>query len=275
MSSREWRCGWSSADRRCSNYIWVIDNFIAYLGVTYIRGFTVYAVVFLLHFCTFCILCFGGGSCSCSSHSAFSYVLWRLCRTVSSSVCSCILPFVLVSIPLVFHLVGVGFFICPCWCLLLFSFGQSPLAWFIVPSTSEGSIGSVIFSCDQAALQMVFSVCPSVRPSVRLSVTPFWLCSHHRIIMKLSEVITNDQSKVHAKVQGQRSKVKVTEVTTQLNRFRTVTPVWIHIWWCNDAYSLMLLRRGALLFFKVIRQISRSHGSKNRQIWPRLGVSGL
>ena len=68
-------------------------------------------------------------------------------------------------------------------------------------------------------------------PSVRLSVTPFWLCSHHRIIMKLSEVITNDQRKVHAKGQGQRSKVKVTEVTTQLNRFWTVTPVWIHIWW--------------------------------------------
>ena len=136
-----------------------------------------------------------------------------------------------------------------------------------------------IFSCDQAALQMVFSVCPSVRlsvcPSVRLSVTPFWLCSHRRIIMKFSEVITNDQRKVNAKGQGQRSKVKVTEVTTQLNRFRTVTPVWIHIWWCNDAYSLMLLRRGALLFFKVIRQISRSHGSKNRPIWPRLGVSGL
>ena len=40
-------------------------------------------------------------------------------------------------------------------------------------------------------------------------------------------------------------------------------------------YSLMLLRRGALLFFKVIRQISRSHGTKNRRIWPRLGVSGL
>ena len=128
-----------------------------------------------------------------------------------------------------------------------------------------------IFSCDQAALQMVFSVCPSVC----LSVTPFWLCSHHRIIMKFSGVITNDQSKVHAKGQGQRSKVKVTEVTTQLNRFRTVTPVWIDIWWGNDAYSLMLLRRGALLFFKVIRQISRWHGSKNRRIWPRLGVSGL
>ena len=41
MLSREWRCSWSSADRRCSNYIWVIDNFIAYLGASYIRGFTV------------------------------------------------------------------------------------------------------------------------------------------------------------------------------------------------------------------------------------------
>ena len=100
-------------------------------------------------------------------------------------------------------------------------------------------------------------------------------CSLHRIIMKFSGVITNDKSDVHARGQGQGSKVKVTEVNTQLNRFRTVTPVWIHIWWWNDAYSLMMLRRGALLFFKVIRQISRSHGSKNRRILPKLDVSGL
>ena len=119
-----------------------------------------------------------------------------------------------------------------------------------------------IFSCDQAALWMVFSVRLSVRLSVCPSVTPFWLCSHYRIIMKFSGVITRDQGKVHAKGQGQRSKVKVKEVTTQVNRFRTVTPVWIHIWWWNDTYSLMLLRRGALLFLKVIRQISRSHGAK-------------
>ena len=132
---------------------------------------------------------------------------------------------------------------------------------------------AVIFSCDQAALNG--SVCPSVCLSVCLSVTPFWLCYHHIIIMKFSGLITKDQGKVHAKGQGQRSKVKVTEVTTQLNRFRTVTPVWIHIWWWNDAYSLIMLRRGALLFFKVIHQISRSHGYKNRQILPRLGVSGL
>ena len=41
LSSREWRCSWSSADRRCSNYIWAINNFIADWGATYIRGFTV------------------------------------------------------------------------------------------------------------------------------------------------------------------------------------------------------------------------------------------
>ena len=74
----------------------------------------------------------------------------------------------------------------------------------------------VHFSCDQAALWMVFSVRLSVCLSVRLSVTPFWLCSHHRIIMKFSGVITTDQGNVHAKGQGQRSKVKVTEVTIQI-----------------------------------------------------------
>ena len=118
-------------------------------------------------------------------------------------------------------------------------------------------------------------VCPYICPSVCLSVTPFWLCFHHRIIMTFSGVIINDRSDVHAKGQGQRSKVKVTKVNTQLSRFRTVTPVWIHIWWWNDTWSLMLLRRGALLFFKVISRISRSHDSKNCRIWPKLGVSGL
>ena len=99
-------------------------------------------------------------------------------------------------------------------------------------------------------LSVCLSVRPSVCPFVCPSVTTFWLFSHHHIIMKFSGVITRDQGKVHAKGQGQRSKVKVTEVTTQLNRFRTVTPVWIHIWWWNDTYSLMLLRRGALFFLK-------------------------
>ena len=63
-----------------------------------------------------------------------------------------------------------------------------------------------------------------------------------------------------------RSKVKVTEVKTQLDRFRTIIPVWFHIWWWNDALSLLLLRRGAQLFFMVIRQISRSHGDKKSKM---------
>ena len=124
-------------------------------------------------------------------------------------------------------------------------------------------------------LSVRLSVCLSVCLSVRLSVTPFSPCSHHRIIMKFSGVITMVKSDVHAKGQGQRSKVKVTEVNTQLSRCQTLTPVWIHIWQWNHAHSWKQHRRGALLFFKVIRQISRSHGSKNRRIWPRLSVSGL
>ena len=42
--SREWRCSWSSADRRCSNYIWVINNLIAYKGAPYIRYLTVHYI---------------------------------------------------------------------------------------------------------------------------------------------------------------------------------------------------------------------------------------
>ena len=102
------------------------------------------------------------------------------------------------------------------------------------------------------------SVCLSVCLPVRLSHI-FRLCTLHRIIEKFSGVVTNDKSDVHAKSQGQRSKVKVTEVNIQLSHFQTVTPVSIQISWWNDSQSLMLLRRGALLFFKVICQISRSH----------------
>ena len=42
LSSWEWRCSWSSADRRCSNYIWVINNLIAHQCAPYIRELTVY-----------------------------------------------------------------------------------------------------------------------------------------------------------------------------------------------------------------------------------------
>ena len=46
--------------------------------------------------------------------------------------------------------------------------------------------------------------------SVRLSATPVWQCSCHRIILKFSGVFTNKRRNVHAKGQGQASKIKVT-----------------------------------------------------------------
>ena len=133
-------------------------------------------------------------------------------------------------------------------CVIVFSNGGSPTTVTQKPTIL-------------AATKQIYEwFSPSVRPSVCLSVTPFWLCSHHRIIMTFSGVITIDKSDVHAKGQGQRWKVNVTEVMTPFSRFRTVTPVRIHILRWKDADSLMLLRRGALLFFKVIRQILSSHG---------------
>ena len=53
-----------------------------------------------------------------------------------------------------------------------------------------------------------------------------------------------------------------TKILTPFRRFQIVTPVWIHWWLWNDAQSLKQHRLGAILFFKVIRQISRSHGTK-------------
>ena len=60
--SREWRCSGGITDRRCSNHIWVINNFIAYWVATYIRGLTVYSARHVLivickkYFNTFYIL---------------------------------------------------------------------------------------------------------------------------------------------------------------------------------------------------------------------------
>ena len=109
-----------------------------------------------------------------------------------------------------FQLIGVG---TDCYCPHDISYKYAPhwQAYFLA-----------------ATKQLYEWLSPSICPSVRLSVTPFWLCSHHRIIMKVPGVINNIRSDVHAKGQGQKSKVKVTEVKTQLKRFRTVTPIWIH-----------------------------------------------
>ena len=135
------------------------------------------------------------------------------------------------------------------------------------------SLSIPIFSCDQAALWMVQSVRLSVRPSVCLSVRPsvchtfltmFPSSYHHEIFRSCyqwQKWRPCKRSRSEVKGQGHRGH-------DPNFRFRTVTPVWIHIWWWNDTYSLMLLRWGALLFFKVIRQISRSHGAKIAEFDP-------
>ena len=74
------------------------------------------------------------------------------------------------------------------------------------------------------------------------------LCCHHHMIMKFSWVITNDRSEVHVKFQGQRSRSQRSKPNLGISRL--LTPVWVDIWWWYDAQSLMLLRRGVLLFFR-------------------------
>ena len=111
-------------------------------------------------------------------------------------------------------------------------------------------------------------------PSVRLSHL-FGQCSSYRIIIKLLGVITVDKGDVHANGQGQRPKVKVTEVKTQSSHFRTVTPVRIQIWRWNDVQSLMWLRRCALLFSRSFVKFQGHGGQKNCQFWPELGACGL
>ena len=47
--SREWRCSWNSAEKRCSIYIWMINNVIAHYGASYIRDLTVVLISWILH----------------------------------------------------------------------------------------------------------------------------------------------------------------------------------------------------------------------------------
>ena len=107
-----------------------------------------------------------------------------------------------------------------------------------------------ICSCNQAVLWMIQSICPSVCLSVSHNFLTMFPSSYH------PEIFRSDcQWQKWRPYKRSRSKVKVTEVNTQLSRFWTVTPVWIHIWWWNDAQSLMLLRRGALLFLAATKQL--------------------
>ena len=79
--------------------------------------------------------------------------------------------------------------------------------------------------------------------------------------------------------QGHPSNFKVTWdkillISTRIERFRTVTPVWIPWWIWNDAQSWTWYRINALLFFEVINQIPRSHGLNNWRFESNLRLLG-
>ena len=80
------------------------------------------------------------------------------------------------------------------------------------------------------------SVCLFVCLSFGLS-HPFHYVSIIVSSWNFQGLIPYDRSDVHANGQDQRSKVKVQEVKIQFSRFRTITPVWIHIWWWKDAQT--------------------------------------
>ena len=80
-------------------------------------------------------------------------------------------------------------------------------------------------------------------------------------------------SKSTVKFQGQTG--QKSPILTRIGRFQTVIPVLNHRWLRNNAESLKYHRRDVLLFFKVIRQIPRSHRTQIRRFWPEFGISGL
>ena len=110
---------------------------------------------------------------------------------------------------------------------------------------STKMVPSTIFSCNQAALRTLLSV----------RLTPLEQCPSHRIIMNFQELLplTKVMSTQKVQVKSQRSmSQRSRQILPQFGCFRTVTPVWIYQWLWNDAQSLELHRRGALLFFNVI-----------------------
>ena len=132
---------------------------------------------------------------------------------------------------------------------------------------------TMILSCDQAALRTLLSACLSVRlsvcPSVCYTFFTMSLSSYHHEVSR-----SYCQWQMWCPYKRSRSEVKgKCDRGQNHSRFSTVTPAWFDIWWWNDAQSLMLLMRGALLFFKVIPQISRSHRAKNADFDPNLAFT--
>ena len=137
--------------------------------------------------------------------------------------------------------------------------------------------------------ESIFQLRPSSskNTSVCLSATPSSQCSCHHIIVKFSGVITIDKRDVHAEGQGQRSKVKVTEVKTQFKLFLDRnTSLNSHMFQDRNtsfnshmtmnkctkvdvAYERCpIVFKGHLSNFKVTQL-------KNPRFWPKLGVSRL
>ena len=60
---------------------------------------------------------------------------------------------------------------------------------------------------------------------------------------------------------------KKLSILTRIERFRTVTLVWIHRWLWNDAQSLKQHRRGALLFSRSSIKFQGHTGQKNANFY--------
>ena len=128
------------------------------------------------------------------------------------------------------------------------------------------------FSCDQAALRTLLSVWPSD------SLSACHIFDNVRVIViswNFQELLpfTDPMSMQKVKVEGQGHRGQ-SKFCPKFGSFRTITPVWIHRWLRNDAQRLNWVRIGALWFFTVISQISRSQRTK-KKIWTKLSTSGL
>ena len=112
---------------------------------------------------------------------------------------------------------------------------------------------------------------PSVCTSVRPSVTPFSQYFCHRIIIKVSAI---DISGVHAKCHGQRSKVKFTEVKTNVwafpGRNSSLNSQMTTKWWTKFQIAY---KRWPIVFqghpsnFKVIRDKKSPILTRNERFW--------
>ena len=100
------------------------------------------------------------------------------------------------------------------------------------------------------------SVCLLVCLSVRHTFFAMFPSLHHPEIQELLP-ITKVMSMQKVKVRGQRSRSERSQPNL------TVSGLQLQFEFTYDDEMVHIARRGALLFLKVIRQISRSHGSKN------------